>query len=105
LVVIGFLAGEVFSQPSFYTFKLILNYTLYLFGIKQVAGTSAIFPVHLLAPKSNCQKGNAPENDFSSSVDASRFGLHGSPTFWQIGPLYRPIDQYTSYVGDESFEI
>ncbi|EFX76583.1 hypothetical protein DAPPUDRAFT_248685 [Daphnia pulex] len=62
LVVIGFLAGEV-------------------------AGTSAIFPVHLLALKSNCQKGNAPENDLSSSVDASRFGLHGSPTFWQIGPL------------------
>ncbi|EFX68107.1 hypothetical protein DAPPUDRAFT_330431 [Daphnia pulex] len=54
LVVIGFLAGEV-------------------------AGTSAIFPVHLLAPKSNCQKGNAPENDFSSSADASRFELHGSP--------------------------
>ncbi|EFX72257.1 hypothetical protein DAPPUDRAFT_254727 [Daphnia pulex] len=36
------------------------------------------FPVHLLAPKSNCQKGNAPEKDFSSGADASRFGLHGS---------------------------
>jgi hypothetical protein len=32
-----------------------------------------------LAPKSNCQKGNAPENDFSSGADASQFGLHGSP--------------------------
>lgn len=35
------------------------------------------FLVHLLAPKPNCQEGDAPENDAGPGSNSGRFGLHG----------------------------